>query len=978
MKEQQYEKAGEWRQYLQKYFQNQLQQKKEFVQNQYDFILSKKKELGNSDDFSVKDKNKQAIFHHLKSILHQKPTETRIDQLHPALFEKAHEILAVLHDVIIKQQKKERFRLLKTDGFFLKIRKIFKSFFFYLSRLPFFFLNIFRKKKKLLRYWKHEISNKKLFEKHLIIAFYPQMTVLENLIQREYLIALESVKDFEKHYEYQDNEILDVTIDYFNPEFEKTITHQINKWYEIGIDAFTRDFELAGTIEYRRRELSPKNLEKEAVKYHKKWEKNHHHWENTAYALYEDWRSELELSALQAFIQSGTFKLTTNIYAWNEKINNSYLKGIDQFLKEAHANFEYDKHEDIEELHKKITQVNYQTKKQLDQGLLQKLQETLAQNSLLNQIDRLEYQINERINQMGNQYVVTKNNRFNEPLADSDLLQISNFELLSFEIEPRLNDELEALKSSIFQKMDELLVLVGDIDEMVSYMLSTASGALDKEQNELEALKIISDGFQRAENKSAEAYERLKEIILICENELKKTTTAFISDLQELKENENVSALRIRLNKAKALQKSEVITQKVVNEAHKLYSEGKRLSIKLYRKALYYQEQFSRRFLSATISIEPNRAVSDFLSDSNTIIEQLPIIYKRLYAIEPLNDSVLFEGRENELRHLAKAYAAWEKGKYASVLFTGEKWSGLTSLINYGIKSIKFNQTPIRHAFSGNNPKTEDLFLTFSELLGNENLADSQSVIAHLNEGNKKIIILEDLQNIFLRVLHGQTALIALIEIITATQKNIFWIASMSVYTFNYLERSLKMSAFFSYHIPLAPMSAENISQLIIKRNRISGFKIEFEASRKDLQDKKYRRLNEKEKQLYLKERFFKELNAFAKSNISMALMYWLLSTRDVSGQSIVIRNFKKPDLSFLTSLQTDRIFILLSLVMHDGLREDQVAQVLAIDIQKVRFLVLEMMEDGILFHQNDLYMVNPIVYRNTVQLLRSKNMIIG
>lgn len=318
---------------------------------------------------------------------------------------------------------------------------------------------------------------------------------------------------------------------------------------------------------------------------------------------------------------------------------------------------------------------------------------------------------------------------------------------------------------------------------------------------------------------------------------------------------------------------------------------------------------------------------------------------------------------------------AWTEGKYASVLLTAEKWSGMTSLINYAVKNIKFNNVPIRTELKLNNPDPNHLIKYFSDLLETE-LSDKDSIIEHLNSGKKRIIIFENLQKLFLREMHGQKALVEFIDIMTATQRNVFWIGSMSIYTFNYLERSLKMSAFFSYHIPLEPLSDDEISQLIIKRNRISGFKIKFEVLEKDATDNKFKKLKEEERQQYLKERFFKDLNNFAKSNISMALMFWLLSTKKVDDQTIVIKNFKKPDFSFLSSLKNDRVFVLQALIMHDGLQLDQLAKVLSYSFTRAKFLILELLEDGVLIEKESQFLVNPIIYRNTVQLLKSRNLL--
>jgi hypothetical protein len=760
----------------------------------------------------------------------------------------------------------------------------------------------------------------------------------------------------------------------FQDDFIKSIKSKINDEYLQICSLYEDEIELVGTIEFKSKLLTSKRLTRDFLNFKKKFNKNQHQWYNTIHALFEDWRSELELSALQSFLQKSIDELNDNVGEWNDKLQGNFINPIKSFLAEAQSTFDSEKKEG-EEISKKITQVKYLTNKQLDKGLIQKMQESLSKNTILNQMDRLEHLIGERIEKLANVYVVTKSNQFDGPLEDSELSSISNYELLSFEIKPKLNDKLEALKSNIFQKMGELLIKVGDIDEIVNYVLSSASNALGSDSDESQARNIIVDGFERAENTAKEVDSQIQQAIEDSQNELKQMNEELIQELQKLKENENVSALKIRISKAKAIHKSEALTQQGLDFAKRYFEIVKKFTLVYYQKAWELKEELSKRFLSASIENEPNRAVSDFLSESNQVIDGLPVIYKRLYAIEPLTDMVLFEGRESEIEKLSKAYAAWTGGKYASVLITAEKWSGMTSLINYAVKKIKFNSVPLRTEFKFNDPDPQTLFQSLSDLLETE-LMDKQSIIDYLNSGKKRVIMFENLQKLFLREMQGQKALVEFIDIMTATQKNVFWIGSMSIYTFEYLERSLKMSAFFSYHIPLEALSDDEISKLIIKRNRISGFKIKFEAKDKDAEDKKFKKLDESERQQYLKERFFKDLNNFAKSNISMALMFWLLSTKKVDDQTIVIRSFKKPDLSFLASLKNDRVFVLQALIMHDGLKLEQVGKVLSYSATKAKFLLLELLEDGVLIEKEQQFLVNPIIYRNTVLLLKSRNLL--
>ncbi|HET8859087.1 hypothetical protein [Marivirga sp.] len=976
MEENQEQLAAQWHLFLQEYFQKIIQQKKDFLYALFKFIEEHKPLKSEDTNFKAEDEYKQAVFEFIKNTFAERPKleESDFEELHATLVTEFNNLISSVPDVIIKEQNSNRFSIQKEDSLNLKLRKPFIILLFSLSKLPFHIVNLFRKNKKSLKYWKHEVNAKALFERHFFNGYLTKLNEFNQEILKEFTASLVKMREFEDVSHEDDSSEFQHLEFGFEDDFLKAIKSQINDQYLLSCKSYEEEFELVGTIEYNRKLLNPSRLEKDFQQFKKQFGRKHQHWNNTIHALFEDWRSELELSALQYFLQKSINGLNNNVGDWNDKIQENFINPIKSFLNEAQTTFNEEGNEN-EDISKKITQVKYITNRQLDQGLIQKMQESLSKNSILNQMDRLEHLIGDRIEKLADDYVVTKSNDFIIPLEDNELSSISNYELLSFELKPKLSNKLEALKSNIFQRTGELLIKVGDIDEIVHYVLSSGSNSLSTESEKDQASTIILDGFKRAENTAEDVDTQIQELIENAQAELKKLRDELIQELQKLKENEKVSALKMRISKAKAFRKSEALSQKALYFIKHYFELEKKIVVKYYQKFIGLKDDFFKRFLSASIENEPNRAVSDFLNESNQVIDGLPVIYKRLYAIEPLTDMVLFEGREGEIDKISKAYHAWVAGKYASVLITAEKWSGMTSIVNYAVKNIKFNYVPLRFELKFNNPNAEFLFQSFSELL-DIGLTDKQSIIDHLNSGKKRIIIYENLQKLFLREIHGQKALEEFIDIMTATQKNVFWIGTMSIYTFNYLEKSLKMSAFFSYHIPLEPLSDNEISQLIIKRNRISGFKIKFEALDKDLNDKKFKKLDDTERQQYLKERFFKDLNKFAKSNISMALMFWLLSTKKVDEQTIFIKNFKKPDLSFLSSLKHDRVFVLQALIMHDGLKLSQVADVLSYSLTKSKFLLLELLEDGVLIEKENQYLVNPIIYRNTVQLLKSKNLL--
>ena len=467
------------------------------------------------------------------------------------------------------------------------------------------------------------------------------------------------------------------------------------------------------------------------------------------------------------------------------------------------------------------------------------------------------------------------------------------------------------------------------------------------------------------------------------EEVLKKSRDEFVSTLDRLKtsiwdltETENVSAIRLRISKAKAIQQSIAFKDRLLLIFERLVKRIVLWITGAWNQLQSWQKQIKQMLIPSASSAVPSRDVSDFLNESNQIIENLPLIYRRLYMIEPLVEPMLFEGREKEIKTVSVAFDQWRQGRFGSVLITGEMWSGLTSLINYLLSQNNFIFPVHRHAFESTITEPGELYSLLAKILKKDNFQSITDVIEYINTSDKKIIILEDLQHLYLRKINGLKALMEMIEIIAATHKHVFWIVTLSSYAAQFLEKNIQISGFFSYPISLGDFTARQISNLVIKRNRISGFKILFEAGKSDLEDKKFLKLDDNGKQEHLKTRFFKELNSFARHNVSLALLYWLLSTKKVTKNTIVISNFKKLDLSFLLLLSSERIFVLHCLILHDGLKAEEVTEVLSLPPQQVNMLLLAMEEDGILYQKKEVFMVHPMVYRGVIQLLKSKNLL--
>jgi len=164
--------------------------------------------------------------------------------------------------------------------------------------------------------------------------------------------------------------------------------------------------------------------------------------------------------------------------------------------------------------------------------------------------------------------------------------------------------------------------------------------------------------------------------------------------------------------------------------------------------------------------------------------------------------------------------------------------------------------------------------------------------------------------------------------------------------------------------------------EIILKRHSISGYNISFETHANESLRRKYRKLSEAEIQDLLKKEYYSQLNKFARSKISLTILYWMRSTKEVTTNTIKLDSVVQLDFSFLNTMSPEKLFILHLLLLHDGLREEDVVEIYNKPVEEIRLKLLVLYDDGIIIKKEDLYLINPLLYRQVVQLLQSRNIL--
>jgi hypothetical protein len=244
-------------------------------------------------------------------------------------------------------------------------------------------------------------------------------------------------------------------------------------------------------------------------------------------------------------------------------------------------------------------------------------------------------------------------------------------------------------------------------------------------------------------------------------------------------------------------------------------------------------------------------------------------------------------------------------------------------------------------------------------------------------QGLKKVIILENIQNIFLRVIDGFQGLEKLLLFISQSSRQIFWIVTCTLYSWQYLDKVLHVSKYFHKTIQLGDMPEDQVREIILKRHRVSGFEIKYAVPPDILSSRKFKKLpSENKKQEYLQDLFFRDLNDLSSGNISVAMLFWQRAIREVLPDKLIVNPIINIDFSFLYQLSYEELFTLTALMQHEILNVEQHASIFHQNKTKSALMLNKLLNNGIIIQHSNGYHIHPFLYRAIVRTLKSKNIL--
>ena len=703
-------------------------------------------------------------------------------------------------------------------------------------------------------------------------------------------------------------------------------------------------------------------------------------WDSYGLLLCDEWIKDLELSTFQ-------FKITRYYFETLHILKNnldSKIKPIIAEIKEQVTSVQkkVESLKDIpqSELKSYLKKENHLLTKELHTKYLPNLIDVLTQANLEKVINILSNKVSGHLDELSDIHTIITDysQKRYTPVFKSDKIKFK--ELIQFEImngssgitgtyANELNTELESLKRKI-----------SNIDQVVEYNLEAAIDMLDSELNDKtsEAHEIAVSGLQRAIKNLDDIDEDLNTFLNNATIKIANIASDLQQDIQKLGDNEGILQLKIRIARAQTKEKiirlRSIIWLYIKTVIPKIW----RITLKSVKKIRTSYRQVKRLSGLAVIADQNEYAIFDFISEYKNKFAKLPFIYQRLFSLEPLDDQRFFTGRDVQFNKIKSAFERFLTGQPASLAVIGEKGNGKTSLIYFAIQNVFVGHKIHVIDFHRSVYNEEELKCYFTESFNLTNDISIEALIEELLKTEDKcIVILENLHNLFLRCIDGFNAIETLLLIMSRLGHNYFWLITSGLYGWEYLNQVINISSHFHHTIELNRLNDENIEQLIERRHKASGYGLNFMTSAKFDRNRSYRKLkSDDDRQVFLRNYFFKNLAEDSNGNIKVAMQLWLSAINKVEDEDIYINTELNSDYRILQNLTNDENFTLAAFVQHEYLTVKEHAKIFHQSEEISELMINRLYKKGILDLIKNNYVINTFIYRPIIKNLTLKNIL--
>ena len=519
-----------------------------------------------------------------------------------------------------------------------------------------------------------------------------------------------------------------------------------------------------------------------------------------------------------------------------------------------------------------------------------------------------------------------------KPGADPRIVRLRETFLHAFDLLRR--ERMRAAPSAIREAMHRVRSEVAELREVSGYGYEAAV-AEAKDRRDPDAphpTVLVVNGLARAGNKAAAARELLREGRVTAESRIAAEIGSGSGQMVE-----QATADRMTAGYLEARTVLSARLARAWKRTRRQSAQAAAATAAAVAGALGFL-----RPLSARMGLGPApRDVVDrrehTLAYADDYPAALPVVYRRLFSLEPLVDGRLLAGREDAL---AAVEATWARratgGEARSLIVIAPPGVGVTSFLNV-LTSRLSEDAPggVRQRFTTRVRTEAHLAGCLAGWLGLREASDLGSLADRVLEASPASVpgfaILEATEHLHMRVPGGGRLFERLLTFMSRTESRVFWIAAMTSTAWQLVEKRAPAFVHDIERVTLGDLSPEALREAVLARHRLSGLPLRFAEPHdgRALLRRRARRLRGSGKQEGLIESdYFQRLHRVSRGSPRLALFYWLRSADFAStAGSLLVQPLSTLE-SGIENLDREQSFALKAILDHGTLTSDEYCEI--------------------------------------------------
>jgi hypothetical protein len=317
------------------------------------------------------------------------------------------------------------------------------------------------------------------------------------------------------------------------------------------------------------------------------------------------------------------------------------------------------------------------------------------------------------------------------------------------------------------------------------------------------------------------------------------------------------------------------------------------------------------------------------LSDTHAVTDRLPLVYQRLFALEPVSDPALLAGRSKELGDALRRWNRWRSEDGVPLIVRGRHGNGISSLLNVLCAEIESRGGSVRRATLAERVRDEAMLtaelcphLGLPPCTGLDELA--AAALAAPEGSLPDAIAIDNLEHVYLRAPHGTDVVERFLTFMAETEPCVFWIGGITASAWQVIAAAEPTAVSQVDVLDLLPLDSAGMREAVTMRHRRSGLQVRFAepATGRHLLRRRLRRMRDaRGYQDLLEEDFFDHLYRASSGHLQLALFQWLQVADFRTGNGgVAMRPPERPDFSILEALDLTQNFTLKAFLEHRSL----------------------------------------------------------